>query len=96
LTLCCDFWGMMSVIMPSHSDEGLMQAIGIVEQGEDLTADVTTADGLYPWACQENNPIGEPLEREDDDDYFCNLWVCRRARRVVRKWIFGTIISWFY
>lgn len=44
-----------------HADEGMMEVIGIVPKGADLTANITS-EGVYPWACMENNPIGEPLE----------------------------------
>lgn len=43
-----------------HADEGMMEVIGIVPKGTDLTANVTS-EGIYPWACMENYPIGEPL-----------------------------------
>jgi len=49
-----------------HEDKGMMLVFGIVEQGEDLTANVTH-DGIYPWACEENIPNSLPIEKEDPE-----------------------------
>jgi len=77
--------------MPGDSDQGMMQAIGIVEEGGDLTANVT-ADGIYPWACQENNPIGEPFPRpvvvppiDPENDFNCEQFYGGTTTCAIRK-----------
>merc|ERR1711881_660715 len=81
--------------MTADSDMGMMQAIGIVEQGEDLTANVT-ADGIYPWACQENNPIGLPLEKETTSDTSAsNPWLLIAAA-LVMFFLFAFGLSFFF
>jgi len=47
-----------------HADKGMMLVFGIVEQGEDLTANVTH-DGIYPWACNENIPNSLPKPKKE-------------------------------
>lgn len=49
-----------------HEDKGMMLVFGIVEQGEDLTANVTH-EGIYPWACNENIPNSLPIVKEDPE-----------------------------
>jgi len=44
--------------LTADADEGMMEVIGIVPKGSDLTANVTS-NGAYPWSCMENEPIGE-------------------------------------
>jgi len=51
--------------LTGDADEGMMEVIGIVPKGEDLTANITSG-GAYAWSCMENYPIGEPLEKLAD------------------------------
>jgi len=55
--------------MTADSDMGMMTAIGIVEKGSDLSYNATS-NGIYPWACQENNPVGIPFERTTNESSF--------------------------
>lgn len=36
--------------------------------GADLHANATS-NGIYPWACQENNPVGLPINRSTNDSF---------------------------
>merc|ERR1712136_344054 len=47
---------------------GMMEVIGIVPKGADLTANVTSG-GVYPWACMKNTPIGLPFKGSASSSY---------------------------
>merc|ERR1712136_552598 len=54
--------------LTGDADEGMMEVIGIVPKGADLTANVTSG-GVYPWACMKNPPIGLPFKGSASSSY---------------------------